>query len=102
MKPACFDRIENNEIREVIENCTRLNRTERPKAKELVQHPFFAEDVGLRIETIKQSPDGKVILRLRFIDPKKRTNKYKENEAIQFDFDIHADLYESVSEEMVC
>lgn len=39
--------------------------------------------------------------RLRVVDPKKRSNKYKENEAIQFEFDIVNDNPEEVAQEMV-
>jgi WNK lysine deficient protein kinase len=43
----------------------------------------------------------KVEFRLRVVDPKKRSNKYKENEAIQFEFDIINDNPEEVAQEMV-
>ncbi len=39
--------------------------------------------------------------RLRVIDPKKRSNKYKENEAIQFEYDITSDNADEVAQEMV-
>jgi len=36
------------------------------------------------------------------MDPKKRsTNKYKENEAIQFEFDIENDNPDEIAQEMV-
>lgn len=35
------------------------------------------------------------------VDPKKRTHKHKENEAIQFEFDMQTDRYDTISEEMV-
>lgn len=40
--------------------------------------------------------------RLRVVDAKKRKDKHKENEAIQFDFDIENDNPDSIAEEMVC
>lgn len=39
-------------------------------------------------------------LRLRVVDPKKRKDKHKENEAIQFDF-YPKDVPEEVAQEMV-
>lgn len=68
-------------------------------------HEFFAEDLGLRLEIISReeaiaSSASKVEFRLRVLDPKKRSNKHKENEAIQFEFDIPADNAEEVASEM--
>lgn len=79
----------------------------RPGIKELLAHEFFAEDVGLRLEMVSRdeaviSNSTKVEFRLRVIDPKKRSNKHKENEAIQFDFDMATDNADEVSSEMVC
>lgn len=48
------------------------------------------------------SSAAKVEFRLRVLDPKKRSNKHKENEAIQFEFDIISDNADEVSQEMVC
>lgn len=77
----------------------------RPGVKDLLVHEFFAEDVGLRLEIISReeavvSAASKVEFRLRVLDPKKRSNKHKENEAIQFEFDIQADNAEEVASEM--
>lgn len=48
------------------------------------------------------SQEGKrIVFRLRVIDPKKRTHKHKENEAIQFEFDMATDKYDAIAEEMV-
>lgn len=78
----------------------------RPGIKDLLNHEFFAEDCGLRVELFSReeavaSTASKVEFRLRVLDPKKRSNKHKENEAIQFDFDINKDNADEVSQEMV-
>lgn len=39
--------------------------------------------------------------RLRVVDAKKRKDKHKENEAIQFDFDIENDNPDKIAEGMV-
>jgi len=45
---------------------------------------------------------SKIEFRLRVLDPKKRcSNKHRENEAIQFDFDINNDNSDDVASEMV-
>ncbi|XP_044726570.1 uncharacterized protein LOC123290453 isoform X3 [Chrysoperla carnea] len=109
VKPESFSKVENPEIRDIIEHCIRLNREERPSVKELLNHEFFGEDVGLRVELVTSrevainallSGIKKVEFRLRVIDPKKRSHKHKENEAIQFDFDIDHDDPEEVASEM--
>ena len=67
---------------------------------------FFADDVGLKLELVSReeavaSTTTKLEFRLRVLDPKKRSNKHKENEAIQFDFDMETDNAEEVAKEMV-
>ena len=74
--------------------------------KELLQNDFFLEDTGLKVEVANTSTDGDekegfIQLRLRVVDPKKRKDKHKENEAIQFDFDTSSDVPENVAQEMV-
>ncbi|KAJ8916071.1 hypothetical protein NQ315_010939, partial [Exocentrus adspersus] len=81
VKPASFDKVQNPEVKDVIESCIRPRKEDRPKVKDLLNHAFFEEDVGL-------------------LTPKKRTHKHKENEAIQFEFDMETDRYNTIAEEM--
>ena len=72
----------------------------------MLNHEFFAEDMGIRLEMISReeaisSTINRVEFRLRVLDPKKRSYKHKENEAIQFEFDIQRDNAEEVASEMV-
>lgn len=99
VKPASFEKVQNPEIKDVIESCIRPRKEDRPKIKDLLQHVFFEEDVGLKVEVVSQE-DKKIVFRLRVIDPKKRTHKHKENEAIQFEFDTQTDKYDAIAEEM--
>lgn len=48
-----------------------------------------------------ETPPNIVALRLRVVDPKKRRDRHKENEAIQFEFDLDNDQAEDVALEMV-
>lgn len=77
----------------------------RPSAKTLLQLDFFTEDTGLSVEVANredgETPPNIVALRLRVVDPKKRRDKHKENEAIQFEFDLDNDQAEDVALEMV-
>lgn len=100
VKPASFDKVQNPEVKDVIESCIRPRKEDRPQVKDLLVHSFFEEDVGLKIDVISEN-QSKVLFRLRVIDPKKRTHKHKENEAIQFEFDLENDRIETISEEMV-
>lgn len=105
MRPNSFEKIETNDIKEIIDQCIRLNKEERPLVKDLLTHEFFAEDPGLKIELVNRGDEkadaNKVEFRLRVVDPKKRCNKYRENEAIQFEFDIDRDIVEEVAQDMV-
>ena len=70
--------------------------------KALLAHDFFLEDTGLLVELMSDNPDKQVIpLRLRVVDPKKRRDTHKENEAIQFDFDLESDQPEEIAAELV-
>ncbi|XP_033213341.1 uncharacterized protein LOC117170590 isoform X3 [Belonocnema kinseyi] len=106
VKPQSYDKVENPEVREIIEMCIRLKKEERPLVKDLLNHEFFADDVGLKLEMVSRDSAvaeaelSRVEFRLRVLDPKKRSNKHKENEAIQFDFDIQGDNAEEVASEM--
>jgi WNK lysine deficient protein kinase len=107
VRPNSFEKIEDPEIREIIDQCIRLDREDRPSVKTLLGHEFFAEDPGIKIELVNKEEALKleatrVEFRLRVVDPKKRSNKYKENEAIQFEFDVENDNAEEVAQEMVC
>ncbi|XP_046986823.1 uncharacterized protein LOC124556848 isoform X1 [Schistocerca americana] len=106
VKPASFDKVENPEIKDIIEQCIRLKKEERPGVKDLMNHEFFADDLGLRLEMVSNedviaSENPKVEFRLRVLDPKKRSHKHKENEAIQFEFDMQNDNADGVASEMV-
>ncbi|XP_044261028.1 titin isoform X1 [Tribolium madens] len=99
VKPASFEKVQNPEVKDVIESCIRPRKEDRPKVKDLLTHAFFEEDFGLKVEVVSQE-NNKVVFRLRVIDPKKRTHKHKENEAIQFEFDMETDRIDTISEEM--
>ncbi|XP_022246200.1 uncharacterized protein LOC106463081 isoform X2 [Limulus polyphemus] len=103
--PQSFGKVENPELRGIINCCTRLSKEERPTVKELLQLDFFQEDLGVKVEFVNReksisSTDQKVELRLRVLDPKKRKDKHKENEAIQFEFDIENDNPDEVAQAM--
>ena len=52
--PQSFDKVEDPEIRDIIERCIRLNKEERPSIKQLLGFEFFAEDTGFKLELLNR------------------------------------------------
>ncbi len=50
---------------------------------------------------MKDDNTDNIQLQLRVEDPKKRRDKHRDNEALQFDFDLQKDEPEQVAAEMV-
>ncbi|XP_056280276.1 serine/threonine-protein kinase WNK1 isoform X4 [Pseudoliparis swirei] len=103
VKPGSFDKVAIPEVKEIIEGCIRTNKDERYAIKILLNHAFFQEDTGVRVE-LAEEDDGEMIaikLWLRIEDVKKLKGKYKDNEAIEFSFDLNKDVPEDVAQEMV-
>ncbi|XP_077355155.1 serine/threonine-protein kinase WNK1 isoform X3 [Festucalex cinctus] len=103
VKPGSFDKVAIPEVKEIIEGCIRTNKDERYAIKILLNHAFFQEDTGVRVE-LAEEDDGEMIaikLWLRIEDVKKLKGKYKDNEAIEFSFDLKKDIPEDVAQEMV-
>ncbi|XP_040260885.1 serine/threonine-protein kinase WNK3 [Bufo bufo] len=103
IKPASFNKVSDPEVKEIIESCIQQDKTERLSVKELLNHAFFAEDTGLRVE-IAEDDDGtssSLALRLWVEDPKKLKGKHKDNEAIEFSFNLDLDNPDEVAYEMV-
>ncbi|XP_054631962.1 serine/threonine-protein kinase WNK1 isoform X4 [Dunckerocampus dactyliophorus] len=103
VKPGSFDKVAIPEVKEIIEGCIRQNKDERYSIKDLLNHAFFQEDTGVRVE-LAEEDDGEmeaIKLWLRIEDIKKLKGKYKDNEAIEFSFDLNKDVPDDVAQEMV-
>ncbi|KRZ71825.1 Serine/threonine-protein kinase WNK1 [Trichinella papuae] len=110
-KPQCFEKIptDSPDMREIIDRCTRLRPEERYTARDLLIHNFFMPEelIGLRIEikdrdAVISTTNNEIQLLLRVLDAKKRKEyKQKENEAIQFPFNLQMDKTEDVVKDMV-
>lgn len=64
------------------------------------------EDTGIRVELVnkddlKELKRDVIQLQMRMVDPKKRRQQHKDNEAIQFDYNIEKDDPHQVALEMV-
>ncbi len=88
------------------DHCTRLRKEERPSAKDLLNDTeFIAEEMGLKVEVVSRdeavaSNSESVRFRLRVLDQKKRRDKHKENEAIQFEFNVVTDDADKLAQDM--
>nr|XP_060495909.1 serine/threonine-protein kinase WNK3 [Panthera onca] len=102
IKPASFNKVTDPEVKEIIEGCIRQNKSERLSIRDLLNHAFFAEDTGLRVELAEEDDysNSSLALRLWVEDPKKLKGKHKDNEAIEFSFNLETDTSEEVAYEM--
>ncbi|KAI6187157.1 Non-specific serine/threonine protein kinase [Aphelenchoides besseyi] len=111
VKPQCFEKIPKQypEIRDIIDRCIRLRKDERSNVKQLLSDEFFApeEQFGIRIDIKNRENDlnesnSEIQMQLRVFDEKKRTQyKFKENEGLQFAFDVEQDKAEEVVQQMI-
>ncbi|XP_035236621.1 serine/threonine-protein kinase WNK2-like isoform X8 [Anguilla anguilla] len=103
VKPASYNKVTDPEIKEIIGECICQKKEERYSMKDLLNHAFFAEDTGVRVE-LAEDDDGKkssIALKLWVEDPKKLKGKYKDSGAIEFTFDLEKEVPEVVAQEMV-
>ncbi|XP_035676656.1 serine/threonine-protein kinase WNK1-like isoform X26 [Branchiostoma floridae] len=104
VRPESFQKLESPMLREIIDGGTRQRKEERFTIKELLQHEFFDESTGMYVELAVpagEQSESNYQLRLRVEDPKRRRDKHKDDEAIEFGFDVQKDKPEDVAAEMV-
>ncbi|KAG7471842.1 hypothetical protein MATL_G00102330 [Megalops atlanticus] len=103
IKPASFDKVTDPEVKEIIEGCIRQNKSQRLSIRDLLTHAFFGEDTGVRVELAEEDTGLQDCLALRIWveEPKKLKGKHKDNEAIEFSYDLENDSAEEVALEMV-
>nr|XP_057934118.1 serine/threonine-protein kinase WNK4 isoform X3 [Doryrhamphus excisus] len=103
IKPDSFYKVKVAELKEIIEGCIRMNKGERYTIQDLLEHPFFQENNGVHVELAEEDDTVKPGLKLwlRMHDAKKLHGKYKDNNAIEFLFELYKDVPEEVAQEMV-
>ncbi|KTF75794.1 hypothetical protein cypCar_00035637 [Cyprinus carpio] len=103
VKPGSFSKVTVPEIKEIIGECICHHSEERYSIKDLLNHAFFAEDTGVRVELAEEDDGNKssIALRLWVEDQKKLKGKYKDSGAIEFSFDLDTEVPETVAQEMV-
>ncbi|TSL75273.1 Serine/threonine-protein kinase WNK4 [Bagarius yarrelli] len=102
MKPDSFYKVKVPELKEIIEGCIRTNKDERYTIQDLLEHTFFQEHNGIRVELAEEDDTEKSSLKLwlRMDGTKKLHGKYKDNNAIEFLFELYKDVPEEVAQEM--
>ncbi|KAK7134243.1 hypothetical protein R3I93_017603 [Phoxinus phoxinus] len=103
IKPDSFNKVKVPELKEIIEGCIRTNKDERYTIQDLLEHTFFQEHNGVHVELAEEDDMVKSGLKLwlRMDDTKKLHGKYKDNNAIEFLFELYKDVPEEVAQEMV-
>lgn len=71
--------------------------------QDLLEHRFLQEKTGYYVELAEEDDGAKAALKLwlRVEDKKKLLGKYKDNNAIEFLFELYKDVPEEVAQEMV-
>ncbi|XP_071250352.1 serine/threonine-protein kinase WNK4-like [Salvelinus alpinus] len=103
MKPDSFYKVKVPELKEIIEGCIRMDKDERYTIQDLLEHTFFQENNGVHVELAEEDDTVKSGLKLwlRMDDTKTLHGKYKDNNAIEFLFELYKDVPEVVAQEMV-
>ncbi|KAM9772828.1 serine/threonine-protein kinase WNK4 [Syngnathus typhle] len=102
IKPDSFYNVKVPELKEIIEGCIHMNKDERYTIQDLLEHPFFQETHGVHVELAEEDDTLKSGLKLWLrMDTKKLHGKYKDNNAIEFLFELYKDVPEEVAQEMV-
>jgi len=110
LKPECYFKVESEDVREVIDCCIRTKKEERLSVHDLLQHSFFLEDIGLRIDLVRDSsaePDvnstrnESIDFKLKITDKSKRKVLWTEHEAIRFRYNVKDDTPEQIADELI-
>jgi WNK lysine deficient protein kinase len=116
LKPDCYNKVESEDVREVIDCCIRTKKEERLAVHELLQHSFFLDDSGLRIDLVRDSSTDSLVsikndtidLKLKITDKAKRKALYAEHkalstgfEAILFPYNLSTDTPEQIADELI-
>lgn len=109
LKPDCYYKVESDDVREVIDCCIRTKKEERLSVHDLLQHSFFLEDNGLRIDLVRDSSSDSeagsknesIEFKLKIIDKAKRKALWTEHEAIRFRYNVQSDSAEQIADELI-
>jgi WNK lysine deficient protein kinase len=108
IKPDNFNKVDNEDVKELIGLCIQWKKDQRPTVKELLNHNIFMENNGLRLDVLRDEKkfiafegEGIITFRLKIIDKGRRKFIWAENELIEFNFDVDKEDPEEVIKELV-
>ncbi|XP_068605550.1 serine/threonine-protein kinase WNK4 [Brachionichthys hirsutus] len=103
IKPNSISKVKVPELKEIIEGCIRTNSSERFTVQDLLDHRLFQEQLGVHVDLAEDDDGSQVAVKLwlRMDHDKKLHGKYKDNNAIEFLFELYKDVPEEVAQEMV-
>nr|XP_036875613.1 serine/threonine-protein kinase WNK4 isoform X6 [Manis javanica] len=101
-KPNSFNKVKMPEVKEIIEGCIRTDKNERFTIQDLLAHAFFREERGVHVELAEEDDGEKPGLKLWLrMEDARRGGRPRDNQAIEFLFQLGRDAAEEVAQEMV-
>ncbi|XP_026632838.1 serine/threonine-protein kinase WNK4 isoform X3 [Microtus ochrogaster] len=101
-KPNSFYKVKMPEVKEIIEGCIRTDKNERFTIQDLLAHAFFREERGVHVELAEEDDGEKPGLKLWLrMEDARRGGRPRDNQAIEFLFQLGRDAAEEVAQEMV-
>ncbi|XP_003504714.1 serine/threonine-protein kinase WNK4 isoform X1 [Cricetulus griseus] len=101
-KPNSFYKVKMPEVKEIIEGCIRTDKNERFTIQDLLAHAFFREERGVHVELAEEDDGEKPGLKLWLrMEDTRRGGRPRDNQAIEFLFQLGRDAAEEVAQEMV-
>ncbi|XP_043818841.1 serine/threonine-protein kinase WNK4 isoform X3 [Dromiciops gliroides] len=101
-KPNSFHKVKVPEVKEIIEGCIRTDKNERFTIQDLLAHAFFREERGVHVELAEEDDGEKQGLKLWLrMEDARRAGRPRDNQAIEFLFQLGRDAAEEVAQEMV-
>nr|XP_055176329.1 serine/threonine-protein kinase WNK4 isoform X2 [Nyctereutes procyonoides] len=101
-KPNSFYKVKMPEVKEIIEGCIRTDKNERFTIQDLLAHAFFREERGVHVELAEEDDGEKPGLKLWLrMEDARRGGRPRDNQAIEFLFQLGRDAAEEVAHEMV-
>ncbi|XP_007482217.1 serine/threonine-protein kinase WNK4 isoform X2 [Monodelphis domestica] len=101
-KPNSFHKVKIPELKEIIEGCIRTDKNERFTIQDLLAHAFFREERGVHVELAEEDDGEKQGLKLWLrMEDARRVGRPRDNQAIEFLFQLGRDAAEEVAQEMV-
>nr|XP_018667929.1 serine/threonine-protein kinase WNK1-like [Ciona intestinalis] len=115
LPPNSFEKVQGKDERRIISICINRDKTQRYTVQQLLNEPFFVEVPGIKVELRSQAESNAepsqgegenamlkdtVTLRLVVEDAQRLKQKHKNDEALEFDFDMTKDIPVEVAKEM--